>query len=32
MGPLVSDEQFARVTGYIEDGRHTEIKAVTAAL
>ena len=21
MGPLVSDEQFARVTGYIEDGR-----------
>jgi phenylacetaldehyde dehydrogenase len=23
MGPLVSDEQFARVTGYIEDGRRS---------
>jgi phenylacetaldehyde dehydrogenase len=26
MGPLVSDEQFARVTGYIEDGRNAGAK------
>jgi phenylacetaldehyde dehydrogenase len=26
MGPLVSDEQFARVTGYIEDGRSAGAK------
>jgi phenylacetaldehyde dehydrogenase len=26
MGPLVSDEQFARVTGYIEDGRQSGAK------
>src|SRR5277367_3764101 len=26
MGPLVSDEQFARVTSYIEDGRRTGAK------
>ena len=26
MGPLVSDEQFARVTGYIEDGRQPGAK------
>src|SRR5580698_1562161 len=26
MGPLVSDEQFARVTGYIEDGRKSGAK------
>jgi phenylacetaldehyde dehydrogenase len=26
MGPLVSDEQFSRVTGYIEDGRQSGAK------
>src|SRR5690349_5354274 len=26
MGPLVSDEQFARVTSYIEDGRQSGAK------
>ena len=26
MGPLVSDEQFTRVTGYIKDGRESGAK------
>jgi phenylacetaldehyde dehydrogenase len=29
MGPLVSQEQFARVTGYIEDGRQSGAKIAT---
>jgi phenylacetaldehyde dehydrogenase len=29
MGPLVSEEQFARVTGYIEDGRQSGAKVAT---
>ena len=29
MGPLVSDEQFARVTGYIEDGRRSGAQIAT---
>ncbi len=29
MGPLVSDEQFRRVTGYLESGRHEGAEVVT---